>query len=853
MRSRPQETIAEAWSLQKQGIGATNAGQPSEGADYLRAGLALLGWDEAETFVGSPEATAVVARLIISLAYAEAELGRTPHGLELLDLAELYAAPDQTGLLLTQRGLLQWRSGNKMAALDCLTEAEPLLSSFATPNALGQMLLNKGAVLGDLGRYNDARKELNRCAELAQQHKFTMLSAKALHSQGLVARCLGDVPAALALYAEAEDIYESVAPDMAPLLAISTAAALRSAGLKSEAATRLDNAIQVLGEQRRVRTLLTSEVHRARIALDTADPQAAASLAERARLRARDLGSESLADWAEQVRRDAEFQLGNSNEEFARQTLALAKRQRAMQQADIAELAEMLAARAFIRAGRLRRAEWILLRRPRVSSAHVQVANLTRRLARAELAIARNDKRVALRELRTGLAGLHHHRERFGSLELQTGVTSMGAALTERGLGLALDSGRPTTVFSWSERSRAQAYRLPSVTPIEDTETADRMAQVRTLRDTIREAEQEGRGVPEERTRVRKLERQLQERSWQAAGPGDSVPEVRAKQVHESLADTKNALVSFLSHGQRLHALTLISGRSKLYTLGPISEVDESVRRVLADLNALTGRKLPSRMATVVQASVRHLSNQLDTLLFSQFRSQLADRELVIVPTGLLSALPWGLLPGLHGRPVAVSPSAAEWLAAVKRPDDGPGQPLLVSGPDLINAQTELDAIARCYRRPSVLQGAEATPSAILSALDGAPIAHLAAHGYHEPDNVQFSRLDFADGPLMAHDIARLEIPPAHVTLSACDVGQSKVAVGDETLGFTAALLYAGTRTVVSSMTKVEHSTAADIMTAYHRKVVGGLPPATALAEASAQYEFSPFVCYGAGNTATAS
>ncbi len=82
---------------------------------------------------------------------------------------------------------------------------------------------------------------------------------------------------------------------------------------------------------------------------------------------------------------------------------------------------------------------------------------------------------------------------------------------------------------------------------------------------------------------------------------------------------------------------------------------------------------------------------------------------------------------------------------------------------------------------------------ATLRALDGAPLAHLAAHGHHDRENVLFSRLDLADGPLMAYDIQRLAAAPRQVVLSACDVGRTVVRPGEEILGFTAALLYIGT------------------------------------------------------------
>ena len=100
--------------------------------------------------------------------------------------------------------------------------------------------------------------------------------------------------------------------------------------------------------------------------------------------------------------------------------------------------------------------------------------------------------------------------------------------------------------------------------------------------------------------------------------------------------------------------------------------------------------------------------------------------------------------------------------------------------------------IAAVYPGCQPLVAAAATVDATLRALDGAPLAHLAAHGYHDRENVLFSRLDLADGPLMAYDVQRLSHAPAHVVLSACDVGRTVVRPGDEILGFTAALLHMG-------------------------------------------------------------
>jgi CHAT domain-containing protein len=97
----------------------------------------------------------------------------------------------------------------------------------------------------------------------------------------------------------------------------------------------------------------------------------------------------------------------------------------------------------------------------------------------------------------------------------------------------------------------------------------------------------------------------------------------------------------------------------------------------------------------------------------------------------------------------------------------------------------------------------------------------------------------------MAYDIHQLRSAPAHVVLSSCDVGQTVVRNGDEILGFTAALLYSGTKTVVSSVASVDDDATVGVMAAYHRGLVNGLRPARALAEASTTQPMMPFVCFG--------
>jgi CHAT domain-containing protein len=146
------------------------------------------------------------------------------------------------------------------------------------------------------------------------------------------------------------------------------------------------------------------------------------------------------------------------------------------------------------------------------------------------------------------------------------------------------------------------------------------------------------------------------------------------------------------------------------------------------------------------------------------------------------------------------------------------------------------------------LEGSAATTAAVLSALDGAGVAHLAAHGAHEPSNALFSRLELADGPLFAHELSGLRQPPGQVVLAACELALNHIRPGDEALGFAGALLAGGVRTVVAAVSRVGDLAAANAMVEYHAQVAGGVRPAVALADAVATDPFRrPFICLGAG------
>jgi CHAT domain-containing protein len=319
--------------------------------------------------------------------------------------------------------------------------------------------------------------------------------------------------------------------------------------------------------------------------------------------------------------------------------------------------------------------------------------------------------------------------------------------------------------------------------------------------------------------------------------------------INEVIAELgERAMVSFVVSGGTMVAVVVAAGQVRMVRLGDAHDALEGAQKLHIDLNALAPDYLPPPLVEVIGGSARRQAAALDALLIKPLIHLIGERELVVVPTGPLYTVPWGVLPSLHGRPVVTAPSATAWLTATQAEKPKTDRVLLVQGPSLQFADGELDRLAAFHDSATVLAGEDATAAKVLENLDGADLVHVAAHGEHENENALFSRLELVDGSLFAYELGRLRKPPAHVVLSACSLASNRVRPGDEALGFAGAMIAGGTRTVIAASSKVGDEMSAAAMADYHRALVAGAAPAVALAEAMAKDPFRrPFLCLGSG------
>jgi tetratricopeptide (TPR) repeat protein len=845
-------------------LAASDNGRPATAVRKLRAGLRLAGGSAD----GGPAAAEIRARLLISLAWAESERGRVADGFRLLDEAERWVTPAQRPVLLAQRGLLLKRSGRNEAALRQYDEAVALLTEQSSPLDLVKVLNNRSLVHLEAGHARRARADLHRCGQVAARHGLALHVALSQVNLGCMDVVAGDLPAALGAFAAARAEYTRLAPGRLASLAVERARALVGAGLFTEADQELGYAAGQAAAQRLSHTYADALQVRAEAALLGGRPQAAAQWAREAR--ARFLGRDNTrraalasllelrADLAGVVPGGRPAGPDRPPAEPAAAATAIATRgqslARRLGQAGLPEdarVASLVAARALVSAGQPGRAARAAARGGPPGHVDRLDTRLLWRLTRAEVAVAAGRRAEASRHLRAGMAALHRHRTQFGCLDLQTGAAVHGQDLARAGLAGALAGGAPGAVYRWSERARAQALLLPTVRPPDDPATAAALEELRQARHALRARELAGQPGGGLRARVEALQRGIREQSWTAPGQRDapaSAP-VPLGTIQASLAGA--ALVTYLRDGPVLRALVVTGSTARLRPVGDYATAEEAVLRLRADLDAQAGRALPSRLAAAVGAATRQDAAAVSAAVLSPLLADIGDRDLVVVPTGILLTVPWAALPGCARRPVTVAPSATAWQAARHRsaaPPPAAAAPpaLLVAGPGNARGDAEVRAIAALYPRARVLTGAAATPAATLAGLDAAAIAHLAAHGQHRSENALFSTLELAGAPLLGYDLPRAQSPPM-VVLSSCDLGLTDVRPGDETFGMVTALLSAGAATVVASVARVADDSAMTVMVGYHQAVTAGRSPATALAAALDGQTTAGFVCFGAG------
>lgn len=836
--------LSRAWRLFSRGQRLDRRGRTAEASEALEASLELLEWDpENPPIAGTARARLIVRVMVVRAANLTSQ-GKPAEGFQSLAWAEPFADARDRGMLLHQRALILWQSGRPRDSLQWFDAAEPYLEEHGPDWMYAGLFANRGGVWRDLGELRKALQSTQKAIELYTSMGSPVHRVKAMHMEALHWLDLGEVTKALRTFDEVREQYRKHSPELEGFLLGSYADALMYVGMYRQAAEHRTEEIAILRMSGNRRDAAIAEFWRAVVGFEDKQFEMAGAWARQAMDSLYQQGNEAMAFLAQLLILQGQFDSGQEGPGFADRVARLCQALEDRGWTLRLEQARILAARSRIRAGELDGVEELLNNPPQNRGYEALPDNLSWYLGKAELADARGEDPMPY--IRDGLDALDTYRAEFGSVEFQAGVSTLGIELAGKGLGRAGRKGTAAEALAWSERSRAQVLRIPPVKATADPQVQEALGRLRHARQLVWDLQADGRDPSEALARVRELEEQIRAHDRAKPGPRRQTERITPESIQELARETDTVLVSMFGIAGRLCAVLAGGDELRQVELMDRHKAEEVGRRLGADLDALgSGYRLPDRLRLSIERSLGRNAEVLTEGIWDPIREYVGDRQVAIIPFSKIAWVPWPLLSPLRGRPVVVAPSAEAWWRAVTR-SRANGPALIAAGPRLNTAGAEIEQIADFYVGSNLMTAEKSDPELVLQSLDGASVAHLAAHGHHEPDNVLFSRLDFAQGPLNAYELLGLDQPPAHVVLSSCDLGRSTIAVGNETLGFTAALLHAGTSTVVSSLGRVPDDLAAEMMIDYHRRCAAGATPAEALAAVGENRSWHPFVCFGA-------
>lgn len=240
-------------------------------------------------------------------------------------------------------------------------------------------------------------------------------------------------------------------------------------------------------------------------------------------------------------------------------------------------------------------------------------------------------------------------------------------------------------------------------------------------------------------------------------------------------------------------------------------------------------------------------SDQLSKLLAIKLPG--SAKEVVIIPTGRLGAIPFESLPMQANKAtefknvpylinrfgISYEFSAGLFIQKNKSNIKLNGQTIFLCAPiefskeknlnSLPGTEKEVNAIAGLFPSPKVAKYGDAHEGAVKSTdLSSYNYLHFATHGIVDENDPELSRIFLnekgsEDGNLYSGEIYNLKMSAQLVVLSACETGLGKISSGEGVIGLSRALTYAGARNLVVSFWPVADESTSDLMVDFYTQL----------------------------------
>jgi tetratricopeptide (TPR) repeat protein len=828
--SRPSEALAAAREVLARHPPAAQAAVAHQAAgvvfrDFGDISKAIEEFKDARRFARKAGDLDRESDVSASLAAALVLAGQSRRGLSILDalLERSHGIP--AGRILIRRAAVCYILGRNAEALRDTQAAVDLLTGAGDLVWEARALHWRAAVYLAMGDIERADRDYARVEALWLECAQQLDYATTRHERGLAAHARGDLPTALAHLDHAQTLYDQLGVFQAEFF-VNKCTVLLAAGLALDALREVDAAVTTIEREH------GSATRHAELLYSSALAAAATGDFGRAQERS----SEALRLFRRQQRPwwAARAGLALLHCQFAedgdRAAVLLPAARRVTARLD--ELDPARAVEAHLLTGRI-----ALARGWRDEAArHLQAAASARYrglprtrsagwLAQATWCEAEGRWRGMLAACDRGLAMLDLYLRTLGATELRTLATANGTRLAEMALRHAVRRNNARLFLEWSERWRGTVLRITPVRPSHDNELVADLAALRNVAARLDGALDGRSAAPAMERERRRLETAVRQRVLHT--PAVAAAQAESFRTPDLLGQLGDAdLLELTDVDGQLHAVVAAGGRLRLVHVGPTQAAVHALAHALFALRREGVGRGTHRL------DLTEIGRRLEVNLLGDSVRLLRGGPVVVVPTGKLHAVPWGLMPSLRERPTSVTPSASAWLRARRAPRPEEDRVVLVGGPRLITGDAEVRHLVRRYPDAVVLADGDATAERVMATMDGAWLVHMAAHGTFRGDSPLFSAIELADGPLTVYDLERLKLAPYRVVLSSCSSAIGVSVGADELLGLVSALISLGSAGVVASVVPVNDPATVPLMTALHDHLRAGadLPSALALA-----------------------
>jgi tetratricopeptide (TPR) repeat protein len=757
----------------------------------------------------------VLASLGVALVYAN----RTTQGLAALDRAVKRSSGVLAARVLVRRAVMLVTLGQYPAALDDLRRAISALRRAGDQLWTARALNARANAYLPMGLTGRADADLGAAVGLFTETGQELEALYTVHNRGLVSFQSGDLPAALSHLDAAAAGYRSLKVATANL-SIDRCAVLLAAGLVGDALAEAEAAVRDM-EQLHGRSTARAELllMAANCAIAAGQSKVAQDWAQAACRLFRSQRSTWWQAHAARVLAEARYQAGPASAKLLSEANRAATLLEASGASDATQ-AHLLTGRIALDLGRRDKAEHHLLAAARTRRRGPALARVAGWVGEALRAEAAGRPARMLTACRQGLDVLEEHRFTLGASELRAQATGHGAELAALAQRHAAQARRPRLLLVWSERWRATALAVPPVRPSADGELNASLTALRSVTRQLEETRSQGGPSTFLQRKQQRLENEVRAAALRARGTETTS---RTRFSPADLLDELGPahLVEIVDVDGELYVLTCGAGRVRQFAAGHASDAMKAGDFARFALRRLA-RSRPGDDPSSPLAILEKAGPALQEALLGPAVRHLGDGPLIIVPTGKLHPIPWTLLPALKDRVVSVAPSARAWMRAHAAPAPEHRHVTLARGPGLATDGAEVPLVARLYDDVTMLDEGAATADKVLTALDGAWLAHIAAHGIFRSDSPLFSSLRMHDGPLTVYDFERLDRAPYRLVLSSCDSGVLAPAGANELLGLVSSLLPLGTAGILAAIVPLNDQAVVPLMIDLHRHLRAG-------------------------------